>query len=53
MRKTNVNESQRNFQSFSQAATESIQQLARDIKGMRTGILPVIHNFSAEMEWHA
>jgi len=35
-----------------QAATESIQQWARDIKGMRMGILIVIHTFGADMKWH-
>jgi hypothetical protein len=34
------------------AATESIQQWARDIKGMRMGILIVIHTFGADMKWH-
>ena len=34
------------------AATESIQQWARDIKGMRMGILIVLHTFGADMKWH-
>ena len=34
------------------AATEAIQQWARDIKGMRMGILIVIHTFGADMKWH-
>jgi hypothetical protein len=34
------------------AATESIQQLARDIKAMRMGLLIVIYSFGADMEWH-
>ena len=34
------------------AATESIQQWARDIKGMRMGILIVIHTFGADIKWH-
>jgi hypothetical protein len=34
------------------AATESIQQWAREIKGMRMGILIVIHSFGADMKWH-
>ena len=34
------------------AATEAIQQWARDIKGMRMGILIVIHSFGADMKWH-
>ena len=34
------------------AATESIQQWARDIKGMRMGMLIVIHTFGADMKWH-
>lgn len=34
------------------AAIESIQQWARDIKGMRIGILIVIHSFGADMKWH-
>jgi len=33
-------------------ATEAIQQWARDIKGMRMGILIVIHTFGADMKWH-
>jgi hypothetical protein len=34
------------------AATAAIQQWARDIKGMRMGILIVIHTFGADMKWH-
>jgi len=34
------------------AATEAIQQWARDIKGMRMGILIVIHTFGADIKWH-
>ena len=34
------------------AATEAIGQWARDIKGMRMGILIVIHTFGADMKWH-
>ena len=36
------------------AATESIQQWARAIKGMRMGMgmLIVIHSFGADMKWH-
>ncbi len=34
------------------AATEAIQQWARDIKKMRMGILIVIHTFGADMKWH-
>jgi hypothetical protein len=34
------------------AAAEAIQQWARDIKGMRMGILIVIHTFGADMKWH-
>lgn len=34
------------------AATEAIQQWARDMKGMRMGILIVIHTFGADMKWH-
>jgi len=34
------------------AATEAIQQWARDVKGMRMGILIVIHTFGADMKWH-
>jgi hypothetical protein len=34
------------------AATESIQQWAREIKGMRMGILIVLHTFGADMKWH-
>ena len=34
------------------AATESIQQWARDIKGMHMGILIVLHTFGADMKWH-
>jgi hypothetical protein len=34
------------------AATEAVQQWARDIKGMRMGILIVIHSFGADMKWH-
>ena len=33
------------------AATESIQQWAPDIKGMRMGILIVIDSFGADMKW--
>jgi hypothetical protein len=32
------------------AATESIQKWARDIKGMRMGILIVVHTFGADMK---
>ncbi len=35
-----------------QAATEAIQQWARDVKQMRMGILIVIHTFGADMKWH-
>jgi hypothetical protein len=35
-----------------QAATEAVQQWARDIKKMRMGILVVIHTFGADMKWH-
>jgi hypothetical protein len=34
------------------AATEAVQQWARDTKGMRMGILVVIHTFGADMKWH-
>ena len=34
------------------AASEAIQQWARDIKGMRMGTLIVIHTFGADMKWH-
>lgn len=34
------------------AATEAVQQWARDTKGMRMGILIVIHTFGADMKWH-
>lgn len=34
------------------AANESIQQWARDVKGMRMGILIVIHTFGADIKWH-
>ena len=34
------------------AAIEAIEQWARDIKGMRMGILIVIHTFGADMKWH-
>jgi hypothetical protein len=37
---------------ISQAATEAVQQWARDIKKMRLGILVVIHTFGADMKWH-
>ena len=33
------------------AATESIQQWAPDIKGMRMGVLIVIDRFGADMKW--
>jgi hypothetical protein len=33
-------------------ATQSIQQWARDIKGIRMGMLIVIHSFGADMKWH-
>jgi len=35
-----------------QAATEAIQQWARDVKQMRMGILIVIHTFGADMKWY-
>ena len=35
-----------------QAATEAVQQWARDINKMRMGILVVIHTFGADMKWH-
>ena len=34
------------------AATESIQQWARDIKGMSKRSLIAIHTFGADMKWH-
>jgi len=34
------------------SATEAIQQWARDIMGMRMGILIVIHTFGADAKWH-
>jgi hypothetical protein len=37
---------------ITQAATEAVQQWARDIKKMRMGILIVIHTFGADMKWH-
>jgi hypothetical protein len=40
------------FNHLVHVATKSIQQWARDIKGMRTGILIVIHRFRADMESH-
>jgi hypothetical protein len=40
------------FNRLVHVATESIQLWARDIKGMRSGILIVIHSFSSDMEWH-
>jgi hypothetical protein len=41
------------FKHFVQAATKFIQQLARDIKVMRTRILVVISSFRADMEWYS
>ncbi len=40
------------FKLFVQTTTDFIQQLARDIKFMRTSILIVIYSFGADMEWH-
>ncbi len=34
------------------AATEAVQQWARDVMGMRMGILIVIHTFGADAKWH-
>jgi len=34
------------------AANRAIQQWATDVKGMRMGILIVIHTFGADMKWH-
>ena len=34
------------------AANRAIQQWAIDVKGMRMGILIVIHTFGADMKWH-
>jgi hypothetical protein len=34
------------------AASAAIQQWAGDIKGMRMGILIVVHTFGADMKWH-
>ena len=34
------------------AATLAIQQWAFDVKGIRMGILAVIHTFGADMKWH-
>lgn len=34
------------------AATEAKSQWARDVKGMRMGILIVIHTFGSDMKWH-
>jgi hypothetical protein len=35
-----------------QAATEAIQQWARDVKKMRMGIMLVIHTFGSDIKWH-
>lgn len=37
---------------LAQAATEAVQQWARDTMGMRMGIIAVIHTFGADMKWH-
>jgi len=34
------------------AAREAVQQWARDIKGMRMGIVMVLHTFGADLKWH-
>ena len=34
------------------AGCEAIQHWARQIKGMRMGILSVIHTFGSDMKWH-
>jgi hypothetical protein len=34
------------------AATEAVQQWARDVKKMRMGTMLVIHTFGADMKWH-
>jgi hypothetical protein len=34
------------------AAVEAVQQWARDVKGMRMGIVAVIHTFGSDLKWH-
>jgi len=34
------------------AATRAVSQWARDVKGMRMGIMVVIHTFGSDMKWH-
>ena len=34
------------------SAVEAIQQWARDVKGMRMGIVAVIHTFGSDLKWH-
>ena len=37
---------------LARAATESIAQWARDVHGMRMGIITVIHTFGSDLRWH-
>lgn len=34
------------------SAVEAVQQWARDVKGMRLGIIAVIHTFGSDIKWH-
>jgi len=34
------------------SAAEAVQQWARDVKGMRMGIVMVLHTFGADLKWH-
>jgi hypothetical protein len=34
------------------SAVEAVQQWARDVKGMRVGIIAVIHTFGSDIKWH-
>lgn len=37
---------------LARSASKAVQQWAEDVKGMRMGILIVIHTFGADMKWH-
>jgi len=43
---------QKGLNLITRAATEAIAQWARDVKGMRMGMMLVIHTFGADMKWH-
>ncbi len=37
---------------LARSASKAVQQWSKDIKGMRMGILTVIHTFGSDLKWH-